>query len=60
MTKEEKLIDKKRIRELTEATLKGYKLAEEHFKKFGKFLGGKKLQQGSRRRGSCRGIISLE
>ena len=44
MTKEEKLIDKKRIRELTEATLKGYKLAEEHFKKFGKFLGGKKLQ----------------
>lgn len=36
--------DKKRTRELITATLQGYNLAREHYRKFGKFLGTEKLE----------------
>lgn len=37
----ERVADKKRTRELVEATMDGYRLAVEHFEKYGSFMGNK-------------------
>lgn len=38
MTKEEK----QRIKEIAEAMMKGYRLAQKHYKEYGKFMGNDK------------------
>jgi len=42
MSEEEKKLEKDRLTELVEATMEGYRLAQEHFEKYGKFLGQEK------------------